>query len=244
MYRSNHHSRAPPLHEHGLDIWSALADGIRSSHPEYQQAQLAYASEHWEASSSQSRMTDQAIDEAIRSEVASIYEHHKIAGSTELAEMVNRAAKVLAELNLAVQFREQRLTYAVAIPEHAAGRFRWSTEEQDEIWKFTCEAVETYGKQLADEFESIMFVSEFQAKIQPTVAAVTEAFYARSGARPGQYIPTVAAFLLVQLLGGEYMLETLETLDETLVLRPKLAEEDEHLVFWKSFGLGLGLIAE
>jgi hypothetical protein len=244
MYRSNHHSRAPPLHEHGLDIWSAVADGIRSSHPEYQQAHLAYASKHWEASSSQSTMTDKAMDEAIRSELASIYEHHKIAGSTELAEMVNRAAKVLAELNLAVQFREQRLTYAVAIPEHAAGRFRWSTEEQDEIWKFTCEAVEIYGKQLADELDSIIFVSEFPAKIQPTVAAVTEAFYARSGARPGQDIPTVASFLLVQLLGGEDMLETLETLDETLVLRPKLAEEDEHLVFWKSFGLGLGLIAE
>jgi hypothetical protein len=224
--------RQSDIHEHVLDIWSAVGNGIRSSHPDHALAQERYIQQGW---SSPILQTFEGLDGKIRLEIELMYNTHKSKGISELDELVNRVAKSWAGLTLSVSLRDQRLTDAVAIPTHAAGRFRWTESEQDEIWQFTLRAVEIYGSLLKDELMDIQSVSEFD--VQATISHVTDAFYSKSGARPGQDIPTVASFVLVQLLGGEYMLETLEEIDETLVLSPKISPEDEHLVFWKSFNL-------
>jgi hypothetical protein len=102
------------------------------------------------------------------------------------------------------------------------------------LWQFTLQTVETYGHQLKQELQEIVVLSEFSKELESTVKRVTESFYTQSGARPEKDIALVAAFVLRQLLGGDDMLGTLEETDETLMLSPKISEEDAHLVFWRS----------
>lgn len=221
------------IHEHVLDdIWDVLAKGICSSHPDYTRAQQAEVEANWNQPIM--RLSDRDLGEMIRDEVEVRYEVHKSKGTLELDEMVNRAAKVWATLTLHLRLRDQQLTTAIAIPAHAAGRFRWSIAERTELWDFTLRAVETFGTMLKEELQIVQAKSEFGEDLGPYVQQVADAFYTKSGARPGQDIPAVASYLLVQLLGGENMLESLEDIDEALVLHPKMAAEDEHLIFWKS----------
>jgi hypothetical protein len=109
-----------------------------------------------------------------------------------------------------------------------------SEAEQQDLWKFTLQAVETYGHQLKQELEEIVVLSKFLKELESTVKRITKSFYTQSGARPEKDIALVAAFVLRRLLGGEDMLGTLEETDEALVLNPKTSEEDAHLVFWRS----------
>jgi hypothetical protein len=226
-------STRPDMHEHVLDVWDMVAKGIRSSDPGYQPAQDAHLTLRWDAAKAE-QFADSEEDKRIRSDVDAKYEEHKAQGNSELDEMVNRAGKLIAEWNLQMKFREQRLAHAVAIPPSAVGRFRMSEVEQQDLWKFTLQAVETYGHQLKQELEDIVLVSEFSKELESTVNRITESFYTQSGARPEKDIALVAAFALRQLVGGEVMLGTLEEMDEALVLSPKISEEDAHLVFWRS----------
>jgi hypothetical protein len=235
-------STRPKMHEHVLDIWDVVAEGIRSSDPGYRLAQDAHTSIRWDVVTTK-QLPDSELDKSIRSDVDAKYEkdvdakyeEHKSQGKTELDEMVNRAGKLLAEWNLQMAFRKQRLTHAVSIPTSAIGRFRMSHAEQQELWKFTLQTVDTYGQELKQELEGILLASEFSNELKTTVKRIAESFYTQSGARPGKDIALVAAFVLRQLLGGEDMLGTLEETDETLMLSPKISKEDEHLVFWRSF---------
>jgi hypothetical protein len=221
------------IHEHILDdIWDVLAKEICSSHPDYTRAQQAQVEVNWNQPIM--RLSGRDLGEIIRDLVEASYEVHKSKGTLEMDEMVNRAAKVWATLKLHLRIRDQQLATAIAIPAHAAGRFRWSIAEQNELWDFTLRAVETFGTMLKEELQIIQAKSEFSEHLEPYVQQVADAFYTKSGARPGQDIPTIASYLLVQLLGGENMLESLEDIDEALVLHPKMAAEDEHLKFWKS----------
>jgi hypothetical protein len=226
-------STRPNMHEHVLDVWDMVAKGIRSSDPGYQPAQDAHATLRWNGATTE-QFADLEVDKRIRSDVDATYEEHKAQGKTELDEMVNRAGKLIAEWNLQMVFREQRLAHAVAIPPSAVGRFRMSEAEQQDLWKFTLHAVETYGHQLKQELEEIVVLSEFSNELESTAKRITESFYTQSGARPEKDIALVAAFVLRRLLGGEDMLGTLEETDEALVLSPKISEEDAHLVFWRS----------
>lgn len=106
--------------------------------------------------------------------------------------------------------------------------------EQQNLWKFTLEAVEIYGRQMKEELTEVLETSEFSKELREAVSHTTDAFYTECGASPGQDFPVVAASLLRQLLGGD-SLETLEQTDERLVLSTKISEEDKHLVFWMSF---------
>jgi hypothetical protein len=226
-------STRPNMHEHVLDIWDMVAKGIRSSDPGYQPVQDAHATLRWDAATTEP-FADSEVDKRIRSDVDATYNEHKAQGNTELDEMVNRAGKLIAEWNLQMRFREQRLAHAVAIPPSAVGRFRMSEAEQQDLWKFTLQAVETYGRQLKEELEEVVVLSEFSKELESTVKRITESFYTQSGARPEKDIALVAAFVLRRLVGGEEMLGTLEDTDEALVLSPKISEEDAHLVFWRS----------
>lgn len=223
----------PKAPEHPLDIWDVVGQGIRSSHPDAERLQTISSMRTWyDIAAHSESMT--AIDNSIRSRVDEKYSKCKSKGGTELDAMVNRAAKILAEWNLKLDVRERRLNQAMAIPLDAEGKFRMSEAETTELWKFTLEAVELYGHQLKQELLEILESSEFSNKLQATVMQVSDSFYTRSGARPGQDIPIVASFLLRQLLGDD-MMGTLEEIDEELVLSPKMSKEDEHLVFWSSF---------
>jgi hypothetical protein len=208
-----------------------VADGIRASHPDFEGAQERHIMDHWEANEVTSEsFSDENIDSAVDTECLQL----NFFRNTELREIVSRAGKILAKWNLKMSERDNRLALAVAIPKRAQGRFRMSEAEQQELWKFTLSAVELYGQQVKAEMQEVLETSEFSKEIRETVTVVTDSFYTHSGARPGQDIPVVAAFLLQKLLGGFDMLETLEATDETLVLSPKMSKEDEHLVFWKS----------
>lgn len=226
-------STRPNMHEHVLDVWDMVAEGIRSSGPGYQPAQDAHTSLRWDATTTK-QFADSEVDKSIRFDVEATYEEHKAQGKTELDEMVNRAGKLIAEWNMQISFREQRLAHAVAIPPSVVGRFRMSQAEQQDLWKFTLQIVESYGQQLKQELEEIVTLSEFPKELEATAKRITESFYTPSGARPGKDTALVAAFVLRQLLGGEDMLGTLEETDEALMLIPKISEEDAHLIFWRS----------
>lgn len=231
--QGEHLSSVPKADRLPFDIWDMVADGIRASHPDFEGAQKR----QWEATEIMSEsFSDENIDSALDRECLEL----KSFRNTELGEIVSRAGKVLAEWNLKMRERDRRLTVAASIPISAQGRFRMSEAEQQELWKFTLSAVELYGQQLNAEMQEVLETSEFSEEIRETVMDVTDSFYTHSGARPGQDIPVVAAFLLQKLLGGFDMLETLEATDETLVLSPKMSKEDEHLVFWKSVSECIG----
>jgi hypothetical protein len=220
--------------EHPLDIWATVAQGIRSAHPDFRPAQDAATMRRWDNIASPTSSLAE-MDQMMLVNLEAAYNKHKSIGTTELDEMVNRAGKMLAEWNLKMDLREKRLMQAVAIPPRAVGRFRMKEVEQQDLWKFTLEAVEIYGQQIKEELEMVLETSEFSTELRKTVSNIADSFYTGCGARPGQDFPVVASFLLQQLLGGDKMLETLEQTDERLVLSPKMLEEDEHLVFWKSF---------
>jgi len=220
----------PRIAEHLLDIWDAVAEGIRAPHPDFEVAQERHAMDQWDASDI---MNDDLSDQRVILEVDAACSKHQYLHTTELGELVIRAGKLLAEWNLQMSGRDRRLNWAVSIPPSAQGRFRMSEAEQQDLWRFTLAAVELYGQQIQEEMTEILETSEFSKEIRQVVARITDSFYTHSGARPGQDIPVVAAFLLQQLLGGFDMLETLEKTDERLVLSPKTSK-DEHLVFWQS----------
>jgi hypothetical protein len=226
-------SQCEAIAEHPLDIWAAVAHGIRSSHPEYGSAQDAATMQSWNVLSPTALLAK--MDQSILVNLEAAYNKHKSSGTTELDEIVNRASKMLAEWNLKMDLREKLVIQAVAIPSRAAGRFRMREVEQQDLWKFTVAAVEIYGRQIKEELEEVLETSEFSSELRKTVSSIADSFYTDCGARPGQDFPVVASFLLRHLLGGDKMLETLEQTDKRLVLSPKMSEEDEHLVFWKSF---------
>ena len=226
-------SSVPRISEHVLDIWDAVAEGIRVSHPDFQVAQERHEMDQWEAT----EMVGQYFsDENIVVEVDDECSERQSLSKTELpvGEIVHRAGKLLAEWNLKMSGRDHRLNWAVSIPPSARGRFRMSEAEQQELWTFTLVATELYGQQIKEEIEEILETSEFSKEIQKTAAQAVDSFYTHSGARSGQDIPVVAAFLLQQLLGGFDMFDTLEATDERMVLSPKMPQDDEHLVFWRS----------
>ena len=215
------------------DTWDTLAKGIRSAHPDYKALQGRDAASRWSRPIVTAR---DRLDEEIQESVDKVYKNCKSTGKSELDEMVNRAAKTWAEVNLKMNMLDQRLRTAIAIPKHATGRFFWTQSERDDLWEFTLKVVESFATMLKEELQDIQATSEFGPQLEPSIQQVTDAFYTKSGARPGQDFPTVAAFLLVELLGGEHMLDTMEEIDEELVLCPKMSAEDEHLIFWKSYG--------
>jgi hypothetical protein len=217
------------------DIWDTLAKGIRSAHPDYRALQGRGTASSW---SRPGVTTRNILDEEIQESVDRVYQNCKSTGTSELDEMVNRAAKIWAEVNLKMNRLDQRLGTAIAIPPHAADRFFWTQSERDDLWEFTLKVVESFAMMLKEELRGIQAMSEFGPQLEPSIQQVTDAFNTKSGARPGQDFPTVAAFLLAELLGGEHMLDTLEEIDENLILCPKMSAEDEHLVFWKKSYVG------
>ena len=246
IYRSHnqekHSEDRPPIYDRSCDIWDRVAYGIRSADPGYRLTQETQSMLRWSGTEAKpcgaQRKTVRShldyIDESIRADVDAAYKENKSKGKTELVNMVNRAGKLWAEWTVQIAFRDEHLTQSVAIPPVALGRFRMSKNEQDDLWEFTVQAVETYGLQLKHELEGILFVSQFSNEIRATVDHAIDSFYTHSGARSGTDFPVVAAFALSQLLGGEEIFDTLEETDEALVLSPTKKSQDEHLVFWKS----------
>jgi hypothetical protein len=137
----------------------------------------------------------------------------------------------LAQWSLKIDLREKRLMQAVAIPPCAVGRFRMTEVDQQDLWKFTLEAVEIYGRKTKEELEEVLQTSEFSKELREVVYNSTDSFYTDCGARPGQDFPVVAASLLRLLLGGDNMLETLEQTDERIVLSPKCRWKTSILCF-------------
>jgi hypothetical protein len=88
------------------------------------------------------------------------------------------------------------------------------------LWKFTLEAVETYGHQLKQELEEIVVLSEFSKALESTVKRITRSFYTQCGARPGKDTALVAALVCRwrRHAGDSRGRGSLEDTDEILVL--------------------------
>jgi hypothetical protein len=70
-------------------------------------------------------------------------------------------------------FREQRLAHAVSISSSAARRFRMPKAEQQDLWDFTLQVVETCGHQLKQELEEIVVISKFSKELESSVMSVS-----------------------------------------------------------------------
>lgn len=127
------------------------------------------------------------------------------------------------------RYREFLLYESVSLPMHTSGRFRLSRLELDNLWKFTLHQVDVYNNTIHKELEDIAEKSLWLSKEDSTKIAAMYNAKNESNA-------LVAYQLLCSLFGETAMIETLEDIDETLVLDAGIAPEDRHLLMWMDEG--------
>jgi hypothetical protein len=123
------------------------------------------------------------------------------------------------------EYRLFLLNEAVVLPPMVTGRFRLSDHELDELWKFTIHQVELYSTISQTELSQIESASPWLTK--QDLATTVRRFNHKN-----ESIAILALNLLFNLFGEKSMVETLESLDETLVLEAGIAPEDRHLMIW------------
>ena len=123
------------------------------------------------------------------------------------------------------RYRDFLLYESVSLPMEVSGRFRLSSQELDDLWTFTLREVDVYSQIIRTELEDIADKSEWLTKEDGT--KIADAYNDKNESNA-----LVAYQLLCNLFGEAAMIETLEDIDETLVLDAGIAPEDQLLLMW------------
>lgn len=121
------------------------------------------------------------------------------------------------------------MTVLVAIPASAAGKFRMSEVDMQELWKFALACTKTYGERLERELDEMTNESPLRTTAVKDIQDIKDSFW-RSKFR--QDSAALASAILSDILGGDIMLETLEDTDATMIIEPIFDESLEHLHLW------------
>jgi hypothetical protein len=202
-------------------LWEELSAQLRTAHPDFRQQQFH-----------EPTVKIDSVDD-IDHDILETFNDSSLPKSVNfLCEMARRAGTLLAELELRVILREQRLRFICSFPEEARGKFRVSDADLDSLWKDTMIVAELYANQIESELFYLSEKSHFQEDLQPVAEAAVDSFWRNQDARPRNDVEVVAAHILSVLFGGDMMMEPMEQIDRSLILIPKLSKEDEHLDFF------------
>lgn len=127
---------------------------------------------------------------------------------------------------------DNRLHRLVAIPSDVKGKFRLAEKDMHELWAYALKRTEECGEEIQRNLMEVAGKSEFKDPLEDKARAVSGQFWLSSGAQTPTDVSAVASQLIATILGGDDLLETLEEIDENLIIDPIFSSTDEHLNFW------------
>lgn len=173
-------------------------------------------------------LTVESVDEMISKDMN---EYKAARRPSLLQRIVDSIVPTFATWLSQKRYRDFLLHESMSLPMEVSGRFRLSSQELDDLWMFTLREVDLYSNIIRIELEDIADQSKWLTKEDGTKIAA--AFNDRNESNA-----LVAYQLLCSLFGDTAMIETLEDIDEKLVLDAGIAPEDRHLLLWMDEGDG------